>query len=187
MTIDFDYTLALMKPDALAQNLIPEILDLARSFGVSPTAFKFVRFTRKMVDEFYAEHVGKGFYPAHAKFMTSGPSLAMILVRRDMEREDQNPMTAVELWRDAMGNTDPIKATAEWGGGELGPTTVRSQAATRLPMNLVHGSESQEAADREIELLDMTDHLNFLPFQGGQTIVDLLATDADVNAREYAW
>jgi nucleoside-diphosphate kinase len=98
--------------------------------GFEIAAMKMVRLTRQQAEEFYAVHRERGFYQPLVEFMSSGPVVVMVL------RHDN----AVEQFRKLIGNTDPAKAE---------PGTVRAEFATDIQMNAVHGSDSDENADRE--------------------------------------
>jgi nucleoside-diphosphate kinase len=134
-----NFTLLILKPDVCMAPFIEAILGRVNE-----------QFTMKMlwhrhihpgvIDLLYAEHVGKPFYEEHARFMTSGPSMAMLLCC-DMPFVD-GP-TACQQLRKMVGSTDPRKA-------EQG--TIRQLYGTDLPRNAVHASDSTEAVKREAPL-----------------------------------
>jgi nucleoside-diphosphate kinase len=125
-----NYTFSIIKPDAVSSGKTGPILSMINKAGFEIAAMKMVRLTRQQAEEFYAVHRERGFYQALVEFMTSGPVVVMVL------RHDN----AVEQFRKLIGNTDPAKAE---------PGTVRAEFATDIQMNAVHGSDSDENADRE--------------------------------------
>jgi nucleoside-diphosphate kinase len=125
-----NYTFSIIKPDAVSSGKTGPILSMINKAGFEIAAIKMVRLTRQQAEEFYAVHRERGFYQALVEFMTSGPVVVMVL------RHDN----AVEQFRKLIGNTDPSKAE---------PGTVRAEFATDIQMNAVHGSDSDENADRE--------------------------------------
>jgi len=125
-----NYTFSIIKPDAVSSGKTGPILSMINKAGFEIAAMKMVRLTRQQAEEFYAVHRERGFYQALVEFMSSGPVVVMVL------RHDN----AVEQFRKLIGNTDPAKAE---------PGTVRAEFATDIQMNAVHGSDSDENADRE--------------------------------------
>jgi nucleoside-diphosphate kinase len=125
-----NYTFSIIKPDAVSSGKTGPILSMINKAGFEIAAMKMVRLNRQQAEEFYAVHRERGFYQALVEFMTSGPVVVMVL------RHDN----AVEQFRKLIGNTDPAKAE---------PGTVRAEFATDIQMNAVHGSDSDENADRE--------------------------------------
>ncbi|MGB8359072.1 MAG: nucleoside-diphosphate kinase [Bacteroidales bacterium] len=127
-----NYTFSIIKPDAVRSGKTGPILSMINEAGFEIAAMKMLRLTREQGEEFYAVHRERSFYQALVEFMTSGPVFVMAL------RHDN----AVEQFRKLIGNTDPAKAE---------PGTVRAEFATDIQMNAVHGSDSDENADREIK------------------------------------
>ena len=127
-----NYTFSIIKPDAVRSGKTGPILSMINEAGFEIAAMKMLRLTREQGEEFYAVHRERSFYQALVEFMTSGPVVVMAL------RHDN----AVEQFRKLIGNTDPAKAE---------PGTVRAEFATDIQMNAVHGSDSDENADREIK------------------------------------
>ena len=125
-----NYTFSIIKPDAVSSGKTGPILSMINKAGFEIAAMKMVRLTRQQAEEFYAVHRERGFYQALVEFMTSGPVVVMVLRHGN----------AVEQFRKLIGNTDPAKAE---------PGTVRAEFATDIQMNAVHGSDSDENADRE--------------------------------------
>jgi nucleoside-diphosphate kinase len=126
-------TLVLVKPDGVQRALIGEIVSRLEGRGLKLIALKMIRITPELADRHYAEHKGKPFFDGLVKFITSGPVVAMIWEGRE----------AVTVVRTLMGSTDPLKAA---------PGTVRGDLALDLGMNLIHGSDSPQRADVEIDL-----------------------------------
>ncbi len=125
------YTLAIIKPNAVANNHIGAILDRLESKGLKIKALEMIQLTPAQAQEFYKEHHERPFYPDLVKFMTSGPVVVLVLEGKD----------AVTKNREIMGATDPKKAAAG---------TIRADFAKSLTENAIHGSDSPESARREI-------------------------------------
>jgi nucleoside diphosphate kinase homolog 5 len=130
-------TLALVKPDAVAKGCSQAIKRRIVEAGFTIVQEKVVRFHPLSIRGFYAEHVDKPFFPKLAKFMTSGPTRALVLARQD----------AVKAWRELMGPTDSDTARLQ------APNTLRALYGIDKTRNAVHGSDSREAAAREISVL----------------------------------
>jgi nucleoside-diphosphate kinase len=126
-------TLVLIKPDAMRRGIAGEILARFERRGLELKDAKLVNVERPLAEEHYAEHAEKPFYGELVDFITSGPTLALVL-------EGEGAIATV---RTTMGATDPADA---------GPGTIRGDFALSMPDNLVHGSDSPESAAREIAL-----------------------------------
>jgi nucleoside-diphosphate kinase len=126
-------TLVLIKPDAMERGLAGDILARFERRGLGVREAKLVRVDRDLAERHYAEHAEKPFFGELVEFITSGPTLALVL-----EGEG-----AIAVVRTTMGATDPANA---------GPGTIRGDLALSMPDNLVHGSDSPESAAREIAL-----------------------------------
>ena len=137
-------TLSIVKPDAVAKNLIGEILSRFEKGGLSIVAAKMLRPTPEVVGGFYAEHRGKPFYEALVAYMSSGPIVVQVL-----EGED-----AIQVNRQLMGATDPKQAA---------PGTIRADFAESIDANAVHGSDSPASAEREIAYFFTPDELCVRP------------------------
>jgi len=124
-------TLSIVKPDGVKKRLTGEIIKRFESRGLSVVAMKMVAMSRSVAEGFYAVHRGKPFYPALTEFMSSGPSVVMVI-------EGENAIARV---RDLMGATDPQKAKKG---------TIRADFASNIERNIVHGSDSPETAAFEI-------------------------------------
>ena len=128
-----EQTLALVKPDAMARGLAGEILSRFERRGLVVRAARLVRVDRALAERHYEEHAEKPFFGELVEFITSGPTLALVL-----EGE-----SAIPVVRATMGATNPA---------ESAPGTIRGDLALAMPDNLVHGSDAPESARREIEL-----------------------------------
>jgi nucleoside-diphosphate kinase len=126
-------TLVLIKPDAMQRRLAGEILARFEQRGLDVRAAKLVHVDEALAGEHYAEHREKPFFGELVEFITSSPTLALVL-----EGE-----SAVKVVRTTMGSTNPVDAA---------PGTIRGDLALAMPDNLVHGSDSLESAEREIAL-----------------------------------
>jgi nucleoside-diphosphate kinase len=126
-------TLVLIKPDAMQRGLAGEILSRFEQRGLEVKAAKLVHVDLQLAEEHYAEHREKPFFGELTDFITSAPTLALVL-----EGE-----AAVGVVRTTIGATDPTNAD---------PGTIRGDLALAMPNNLVHGSDSAESAEREIAL-----------------------------------
>jgi nucleoside-diphosphate kinase len=132
-------TLVLLKPDAMQRKLAGEILRRFESRGLDVRAARLVSVDRDLADKHYAEHREKPFFGELVEFITSSPTLALVL-----EGEG-----AIAVVRTTMGATDPAQAA---------PGTIRGDLALSMPDNLVHGSDSPESAEREIALWFGNEH-----------------------------
>jgi nucleoside-diphosphate kinase len=126
-------TLVLIKPDALARGLAGEILGRLERRGLEIRAAKLVQLDRSLAERHYAEHSEKPFFGELVDFITSAPTLALVV-----EGE-----SAISVVRVTVGATNPAEAA---------PGTIRGDLALAMPDNLVHGSDSPESAEREIAL-----------------------------------
>jgi nucleoside-diphosphate kinase len=126
-------TLILIKPDAFARGLCGEAIARFERKGLRIAAAKQMVVSRDLAHRHYAEHADKPFFQDLVDFIISGPILAMVL-------EGEGAVTAA---RQVIGSTDPLEAA---------PGSIRGDFAVDVQTNLVHGSDSQESAEREIEL-----------------------------------
>lgn len=145
-------TLILLKPDAVQRRLIGEILARFERKGLRVVGLKLMHMDAALAARHYEAHKEKGFYPGLVKFMTSAPLVAMVL---------EGPQ-AVEVCRKMMGATFGFKAEAG---------TIRGDYAISNQFNLVHGSDSPAAAEREIGLF----------FPGGQGLLQWQTADAALH------
>jgi nucleoside-diphosphate kinase len=126
-------TLILVKPDAYARNLTGEILARFERKGLRPIALKQMTMTREQAERHYAEHLEKPFFGELADFITSGPLVAMVL----------EGVSAIPAARQVIGATNPLEAA---------PGSIRGDLAIETGENMVHGSDSPDSAQREIEI-----------------------------------
>ena len=126
-------TLSIIKPDAVAKNVIGKIYSRFESNGLRIVAAQMRWLSRAEAEGFYAVHRGRPFFNDLVTFMTSGPVMIQVL-----EGED-----AIAKNRAVMGATNPVDAA---------PGTIRKDFAVNLQRNSVHGSDSPETAKREIAL-----------------------------------
>ena len=124
-------TFSIIKPDAIAKNVIGEITSRFEKAGINIVASKMLCLSAKQAQGFYAEHKGKPFYDSLVEYMTSGPVIVQVL-------EGEN---AVVANRDLMGATNPAEAA---------PGTIRADFAASIDANAVHGSDSPTSSAREI-------------------------------------
>ena len=128
------FTYAMIKPVAVDRGDIGAILKMAEDNDFRVAGLKKMHLSKALAEEFYGEHKGKDFFDELTGFMVSGPIVAIIL-----ERE-----SAVNEWRKLIGATNPENA-------DVG--TIRKLFAESLRHNAVHGSDSDESAHREVDLI----------------------------------
>jgi nucleoside-diphosphate kinase len=124
-------TLSIIKPDAVANNVIGQILTRFEGAGLKVVAARMLQLSRRDAEGFYAVHRERPFFKDLVDFMTSGPVLVHVLEGRD----------AIQKNRDLMGATDPRKAAQG---------TIRADFAQSIDANAVHGSDGPETAMLEI-------------------------------------
>lgn len=128
-----DRSLIFVKPDGVKRGLIGEIVRRIEAKSLRIVAMKMVTVDDELAKQHYAEHVGKPFFPGLMEFIQSGPVVAMVV-------EAPNVVAAM---RSIMGATNPVEAA---------PGSIRSDLAIDKGENLIHGSDSDESAQREIAL-----------------------------------
>jgi nucleoside-diphosphate kinase len=128
-----EQTLVLVKPDAMQRRLAGEIVARLERRGLDLRAARLLTVDRSLAEEHYAEHAEKPFFGELLEFITSGPTLALVV-----EGEG-----AIQVVRTTMGATNPADAA---------PGTIRGDLSLSMPDNLVHGSDSPESAEREVAL-----------------------------------
>ncbi len=124
-------TLSIIKPDGVKKNIIGSILKKFEDSGLKITHIKLIQLTEKEAGEFYEMHDGKPFFKDLVAFMSSGPCIPFVLMGEN----------AILRVREIMGATDPQEAKEG---------TIRAQYAHRIDSNIIHGSDSQDSATREI-------------------------------------
>ena len=126
-------TFFMIKPDGVQRNLVGEIISRVEAKGFSITKIKMMTISNELAKEHYGEHKDKPFFNDLVSFITSGPVVAM-------QVEGENVVLQI---RNLMGATNPSEST---------PGSIRGDLATELDKNVVHGSDSDESAERELEL-----------------------------------
>tara|TARA_B100001109_G_C18748475_1_gene420149 strand:- start:170 stop:598 length:429 start_codon:yes stop_codon:yes gene_type:complete len=127
-------TLCIIKPDAVENNFVDQINEMIESNGLSILKSKKTNISSEIAKQFYAEHSEKSFFNELVNFITSGPAVIQIL----------EGDSCIKNYRSLMGSTNPEEA-------EDG--TIRKKFAESISKNAVHGSDSQESAEREIEIM----------------------------------
>lgn len=125
-----NYTFSIIKPNAVRTGKTGPVLSKINEAGFEITALKMVQLTRMQAEAFYEVHRGKPFYEGLVEFMSSGPVVVMILKHEN----------AVDEFRKIIGATDPAKAE---------PGTIRKLFGVSVQMNAVHGSDSNDNAEKE--------------------------------------
>jgi nucleoside-diphosphate kinase len=126
-------TFVMVKPDGVRRRLVGEIIRRIEVKGYDIRELRLMTVDESLAKKHYAEHVDKPFFDELVSFVTSGPSVAMVVEGAD----------AVAGLRQIMGATNPLDAT---------PGSIRGDFATEITQNIVHGSDSPESAEREINL-----------------------------------
>ena len=126
-------TFFMIKPDGVQRNLVGEIISRVEAKGFSITKIKMMTISKDLAEKHYEEHKDKSFFSDLVSFITSGPVVAM-------QVEGVNVVVQI---RNLMGATNPSEST---------PGSNRGDLATELDKNVVHGSDSDESAERELSL-----------------------------------
>jgi nucleoside-diphosphate kinase len=126
-------TFVMIKPDGVRRRLVGEVVGRIEAKGFDIREMKLMTVDESLAKKHYAEHVDKPFFDELVSFVTSGPSVAMVVEGSD----------AVAGLRQIMGATNPLDAT---------PGSIRGDFAAEITENIVHGSDSPESAEREINL-----------------------------------
>ena len=126
-------TFFMVKPDGVKRNIIGQVINRVEQEGFTISKMKMMNISKELAEEHYGEHKDKPFCQDLVSFITSGPVVAM-----QVEGED-----VVSEVRRIMGATNPSDADAG---------TIRADFATKLEENVVHGSDSEESAERELSL-----------------------------------
>src|SRR3990167_10163709 len=127
-----EFTLSIIKPDAVAKNVIGQIYTRFEQVGLQVVAAKMMHLTRSDAEQFYAVHKERPFFNALVEFMISGPVMVQVL-------KGEN---AISKNREVMGATNPSEAA---------PGTIRADFAESIDANAVHGSDAVDTARQEIE------------------------------------
>jgi nucleoside-diphosphate kinase len=135
--VSTEKTLILVKPDGVARGLVGEVISRIETKGYAIDSLRMLQADRALLEQHYAEHVGKPFYEPLVEFMMSGPIVAIVA----------SGNRVIEGFRSLAGVTDPTVAA---------PGTIRGDLArdqgTKVVQNIVHGSDSPESAAREIQI-----------------------------------
>ena len=126
-------TFFMIKPDGVQRNLVGEIISRIEPKGFTITKIKMMTISKELAEQHYGEHKDKPFFSDLVSFITSGPVVAM-------QVEGENVVLQI---RNLMGATNPSEST---------PGSIRGDLATELDKNVVHGSDSDESAERELTL-----------------------------------
>ena len=126
-------TLVLIKPDGVERKLIGDIINVYESKDLDITALKMIKVNREIAEQHYSEHKGKPFYEELIQFLTQGRLCAMVIEGEDV----------VDMVRSVNGNKDPLKANM---------ASIRGRFSNSMTKNLVHASDNDESAEREIKL-----------------------------------
>ncbi|RPH16518.1 MAG: nucleoside-diphosphate kinase [Candidatus Actinomarinales bacterium] len=126
-------TFFMIKPDGVQRNLVGEIISRVEAKGFSITKIKMMTISKELAEQHYGEHKDKPFFNDLVSFITSGPVVAM-------QVDGENVVLQI---RNLMGATNPSEST---------PGSIRGDLATELDKNVVHGSDSDESAERELSL-----------------------------------
>lgn len=126
-------SLVLLKPDCVERRLVGQLISRFEAKGLRMVAMKLIRITPELSKKHYAEHVSKPFYPGLESFITGSPVVAMAI----------EGLEAIAVIRNMLGATSGLKAA---------PGTIRGDFSCSRQMNLVHASDGEEAAARELEL-----------------------------------
>jgi nucleoside-diphosphate kinase len=128
-----EQTLVLVKPDGVQRGLAGAVISRLERRGLKLVGMKLMRVEESLAKQHYGEHVDRPFFPGLVSFITSGPIVAMAW-------EGEN---AIGLARQTMGATNPVDAA---------PGTIRGDLGVNIGRNLVHGSDSPDSAQRELDL-----------------------------------
>jgi nucleoside-diphosphate kinase len=132
--METEQTLVLIKPDGVQRGLIGEVITRYEHKGLKIVAMKLLQLPRVTAETLYAVHHGKSFYDVLIEFMTSAPIVALAIEGRN----------AIELVRILNGETDPQKSQ---------PGSIRGDLSINITHNIVHASDCQENAQRELDIL----------------------------------
>ncbi len=126
-----EHTLAIIKPEGVANGLVGEIIKRIEGEGIKLAAMRLVQLDKRRAEGFYYVHRSKSFFSSLIEYMTSGPCVIMVLSAPDV----------INRWRSLMGPTDPQKAPRG---------TIRGDMGFNIERNVVHGSDSGQSAVYEI-------------------------------------
>ncbi len=156
MLTNEERTFVAIKPDAVKRGLIGRIIRKIEDKGYKIVALKMLQVDEELAAKHYAEHVGKPFYEGLVRFITSGPIIAMVL-------QGENAISGI---RKFMGKTDPNDA-------EVG--SIRGDFAQVMRYNSIHGSDSKESAEREINLYFKEEEI----CDGWETMLEMIMRECE--------
>ena len=133
-------SLILLKPDAIENGVMGEIISRLENLGIRFLAAKILNVTQDLAMHHYSDHVGKPFFDGLVDFITSNPIMALVVEGNDV----------IDMVRTKMGATNPQDAT---------PGTIRADLAESIDRNLIHGSDSKASAQKEINLFFLPEEL----------------------------
>lgn len=125
------HTLAMIKPDGVRKRIVGEIVARYEKAGLQIATMRMFHMTKREAENFYKDHNGKSFFDSLTDFMSSGPIVALVL-------RGEN---AIAKNRELMGSTNPKDAA---------PGTIRKDFASDIEKNIVHGSDAESSAEKEI-------------------------------------
>jgi len=128
-----EQTYVMVKPDGVQRGLVGEVISRIEKRGLKITALRMNVISEASAKEHYAEHAARPFFPSLIEFITSGPSVSMVVAGKD----------AIKVMRAINGATNPVDAA---------PGTIRGDLALDVGRNVVHASDSPDAAAREIAI-----------------------------------
>ncbi|MDD2439273.1 MAG: nucleoside-diphosphate kinase [Methanosarcinaceae archaeon] len=128
-----EQTYVMVKPDGVQRGLVGEVISRIEKKGLKIAALRMNFISEATAKEHYGEHAEKPFFPSLIEYITSGPSVSMVVVGKD----------AIKVMRTINGATNPVEAA---------PGTLRGDFALDIGRNVVHASDSSEAAAREIAI-----------------------------------
>jgi nucleoside-diphosphate kinase len=128
-----EHTFIMVKPDGVARGLVGEVISRFERKGLRLERIRTLTITEELARTHYAEHVEKAFFPELLEFITSGPVVAM----------EWSGEGAISVGRTLMGTTDPQQAA---------PGTLRGDLGLMVTENIVHGSDGEESAARELQI-----------------------------------
>lgn len=126
-------TFLMVKPDGVQRSLIGEIVQRFEKKGYQLVGAKLMQITQELAEQHYAEHKERPFFGELVSFITSGPVFAMVWQGENV----------IKVAREMMGKTNPAEAA---------PGTIRGDFSVQVAMNVIHGSDSPESAEREVNL-----------------------------------
>ncbi len=138
--MDFERTFVMIKPDGVERGVIGEVISRLERKGLKIVAMKMLKIEDSLAKEHYAEHKEKPFFDALVSYITSGPVVAMVVEGKNV----------IKVVRTLVGATNPIEAN---------PGTIRGDFGMDLGRNIIHASDSEKSAQREISLFFNPDEI----------------------------